>query len=138
VHYSATNKSSRVLIVDDCEVNRELLSTILSLKSFEFAIATNGLEALQKLENEDFGLVLMDVHMPVMDGFTATRQIRSKWPYRSLPIVAVTANNGDLNSELYREAGFSDSLRKPFSLQDINYLLTQYSHDSFTQRSKSG
>lgn len=117
----------RVLVVDDCECNRKFIGAILAHRQVAFDEAADGQEALSKLDTQEFDLVLMDVQMPIMDGFDATAQFRLKWPNRNVPIVAVTASTGDLRKEVYRKAGFTSKMEKPFAVADIYSLLSQYS-----------
>lgn len=116
----------RILVVDDCATNRALLAAILSHRSILFDVASDGQEALSKLEDLDFDVVLMDIQMPIMDGFAATAAIRKKWPLRNIAIVAVTASTGDQPSETYTRAGFSNKIHKPFGLREIDALLSHY------------
>ncbi len=115
-----------MLIVDDCAANRALLAAILTHKKIPFEQAENGIEAISKFDSQDFSLVLMDVQMPLMDGFAAASQIRKKWPDRHVAIVAVTASIGDLRGDVYHQAGFTDKIHKPFPFSDIDHLLSKY------------
>lgn len=111
----------RVLVVDDSEINLEVAKRILESVGARVDLATNGSEAFDHLRQhpDAFDLVLMDVHMPVMDGMTATRLIRQDLGLRDLPIVALTA--GALASERQeaRFAGMSDFIAKPFQPIDV-------------------
>jgi CheY-like chemotaxis protein len=113
----------RVLVVDDCDSNRKLLAAILSHRQVIFDEASNGKEALAKLEVKDFDLVLMDVQMPIMDGFAAVSEIRRLWPNKDLAVIALTASTDDLKGDSYRKAGFTGKLLKPFAICDIDSLL---------------
>lgn len=119
----------KVLVVDDCEVNRKLLATILKSKgNLYFELASDGQEALEKMNETTFNLVLMDVRMPVMDGFETVSAIRHHWPERNTPVVAVTASTADLKTDRFRSAGFTDQLLKPFAIRDIDNLLSRYTY----------
>jgi len=116
----------RVLVVDDCHANRALLAAILTHRNVPFDVAVDGREAVAKFEADDFDLVLMDIQMPIMDGFAATSAIRNQWPKRDVVIVAITASTGDIKGEVYRQAGFDSKIHKPFALRDIDSLLSNH------------
>jgi PAS domain S-box-containing protein len=107
----------RVLIVDDSEINLEVAKRILELDGAVVSLAVNGQEAFDRLqaERDAFDVVFMDVQMPILDGYEATRRIRGELGLLSLPIIAVTA--GALSSERTRaeDAGMDDFICKPFS-----------------------
>lgn len=103
----------RILIVDDNMINREVLIGMLEDANGELDEAEDGLEALEKLESEEFDLVLMDVQMPRMDGTTAVKEIRNKLHLEDLSVIAVTANVMQEQVKDYLEAGFTDHLDKP-------------------------
>ncbi|QMW04905.1 PAS domain S-box protein [Spirosoma foliorum] len=104
---------SKILVVDDNEMNRLLASTILKNYGALIDEARNGLEALEKLKAQPYNLVLMDVHMPIMDGLEATKQIREKIKAQ-LPIIALTALAVSGDREKFIRAGMNDYLSKPF------------------------
>lgn len=111
----------RLLIVDDAEYNRLLLKNILEKWQIIFDEATNGKEAFETVRDKDFDLVLMDVIMPVMSGFEATKSIRSLENIRraSVPVIALTAAvSADIQAQA-TEAGMSGLLQKPFKEQDL-------------------
>ncbi len=118
-----------ILIVEDNPVNRKLISLLLNRAGFSFAIAENGAEALEQLDKGDFRLVLMDMMMPVMNGYEATKAIRANPKLKSLPVIALTANAMRGEEEKCREAGCSDYIAKPYSkdriLAAINTLIAK-------------
>jgi two-component system, sensor histidine kinase and response regulator len=103
----------RVLVVDDNALNREVVSDFLMLAGVEVGTAANGIEALEQLKDGDYEAVLMDVHMPVMDGLTAVREIRREDRWSKLPIVALTAQARLEDREASLAAGMSAHLTKP-------------------------
>ncbi|MBI2381792.1 MAG: PAS domain S-box protein [Gammaproteobacteria bacterium] len=103
----------RVLLVEDNEINQEVALEFLGRGGLSVVVAGDGAEALQALAHEQFDLVLMDVQMPVMDGYEATRRIRAEPRYASLPIIAMTANAMSGDREKCLDAGMNDHLAKP-------------------------
>jgi CheY-like chemotaxis protein len=111
----------KLLIVDDNPINQKFLYYSLK-KYYEIETADNGLEAVEKLEKNNFDVVLMDLSMPVMDGFEATLLIRQSENTRNknIPIIFVTTNDYEHERVRCMENGGSDYLIKPV---DINALL---------------
>ena len=102
----------KVLVAEDNDSNFILMTYILK-RYYQFERATNGQEAVDKVENGNFDIVLMDIKMPVMDGMEATRLIKEKHP--DLPIIALTANAFDSDRQMAFEAGCDEFLPKPIS-----------------------
>ena len=106
-------EGSRVLLVEDNELNQEVSACLLAEAGMLTDVADNGAIALQKIEKEDYDLVFMDMQMPIMDGLTAVREIRKNPAYGDLPIVAMTANAMQQDKEACLEAGMNDLIVKP-------------------------
>ncbi|WP_207532433.1 histidine kinase N-terminal 7TM domain-containing protein [Desertivirga arenae] len=106
-----------VLIVDDNPMNVLLAKQFLKKWNIRFGVAKNGLEALNEVQATDYDLVLMDLQMPVMDGYTATVEIRrlTDVKFRELPIIALSASALAEVQEKVFEAGMTDFLTKPFT-----------------------
>ena len=100
----------KILVAEDNDSNYILMSYILK-KYYEYDRAKTGEEAVEKMKNGNFDLILMDIKMPVMDGLTATKEIRKFNP--DIPIIALTANAFDSDRQLAIEAGCNDFLSKP-------------------------
>ncbi len=109
----ASIKGARILLVEDNDLNQEVATELLRDAGFIVDVADNGEIALQKVRQASFDLVLMDMQMPVMDGLTATREIRRLPAFASLPIVAMTANVQDSDRQRCADAGMNDHLAKP-------------------------
>lgn len=110
----------RVLAVDDNALNRQILAAMLDLWPVSTMWATNGVEALDILAQERFDVVLMDVQMPVLDGLSATRQLRaSEGPNRRVPVIALTANAREEDRASCLAAGMTDFLTKPVRPQAL-------------------
>ena len=121
--HSATDVSqirgARVLLVEDNELNQEVATELLRGAGLVVELACDGREALDKVQSSHFDLVLMDMQMPVMDGLTATRILRSMPEYATLPIVAMTANAMLADREACLAAGMNDHLAKPIEPEDL-------------------
>ncbi|MBB4815137.1 signal transduction histidine kinase/CheY-like chemotaxis protein [Pseudomonas rhodesiae] len=114
---------ARILLVEDNPVNQLVAKGMLSKLGCEVVVAGHGGVALKCLEEQHFDMVLMDCNMPVMDGYEASRQIRSSGRWPDLPIVALTANAMSEERERCRAAGMNDYLAKPFRREELNALL---------------
>ncbi len=108
-----------ILIVEDNPVNRKLISLLLNRAGYTFALAENGVQALEQLDKIEFKLVLMDMMMPVMNGYEATKAIRAHAKHKALPVIALTANAMRGEEEKCREAGCNDYIAKPYSKDRI-------------------
>ncbi|WP_137983224.1 response regulator, partial [Pseudomonas viridiflava] len=117
---------ARVLLVEDNPVNQLVAKGILGKLGCEVIISSHGGEALEQLEQGHFDLVLMDCNMPVMDGYEASRQIRSSGRWPNLPIVALTANAMPDERERCKAAGMNDYLAKPFRRAELVSILDQW------------
>ncbi|MGE4289450.1 MAG: ATP-binding protein [Salinivirgaceae bacterium] len=116
----------RILLAEDNEINQLYVKTILESK-FEIEIAPNGLKVLELLENKTFHLILMDLHMPEMDGYETTEIIRnlSDKKLKNIPIVALTAAAIKGEKEKCLDAGMDDYLSKPFDPIDLFQIIAQ-------------
>jgi two-component system, sensor histidine kinase len=116
-----------ILVADDHPVNRKLMQALLSSLGHRVSCCEDGAQALAQVEQQAFDLVLMDVHMPVMDGLAATRAIRRLGGERGRQrIVALTADAFTESRERVLEAGMDDFLAKPVQLRDIESLLAKH------------
>jgi len=118
-------RGAKVLLVEDNLLNQELAKILLCRKDIKVTIASNGAEALKKLENASFDCVLMDIQMPVMDGYTACAEIRKLPQHDRLPIIALTANVMADDRERSRAAGMSDHIGKPFIAQKMYTVMSR-------------
>ncbi len=104
---------TKVLVVEDNEINMELSLDLLADVGITADFATNGMEAIDKVNRHTYEIVLMDIQMPYMDGLTATREIRKKPEYAQLPILAMTAHAMKGEREKSLDAGMNDHITKP-------------------------
>ncbi len=112
-------QGARILLVEDNDINQEIAQELLQDVGMSVRVAGNGIEALAILEEETFDLVLMDLQMPEMGGYEATRRIRQHEQWQQLPIVAMTAHAMSGDRELCLEAGMNDHLAKPIEVDDL-------------------
>lgn len=114
----------RVLIVEDIEDNRHLISRFLTKRGATVVTANDGKEGMLKALSEHFDVVLMDLEMPVMDGYEATRELRKRNYQR--PILALTAHSlGDIKKKTL-EAGYTGQLLKPINSKDLIETVSRY------------
>lgn len=119
----------RVLIVDDVLINRRLGRRILEKQGHSVQTAENGMQAIERLEKEDFDVVLMDLQMPVMDGFEAMRVIRSDMSAvrrHDIPVIAVTAVRAEAGEKKCYEAGMNGFISKPLQHEEFLRIVESY------------
>ena len=121
----------RILVVEDDFFNQQIISEILSRSGATLEIANNGMEALAMLELAEFNAILMDLHMPVMNGFEATKVIRSRARFATLPIIALTASVTQEDRALCLSAGMNGFIGKPIDFKKILCLLEQLIKQSY-------
>jgi signal transduction histidine kinase/CheY-like chemotaxis protein len=123
-----TRRRLNILLAEDNAINRELVIALLGKRGYAVDEATNGAEALQKIQGARYDLVLMDIQMPVMDGFEATAQIRrlEEGTNRHIPIIAMTAHAFEEDRNRCLAAGMDEYLSKPLKREALFSLLDQY------------
>ena len=107
---------AKILLVEDQEMNRDMLSRRLKKRGYEVAIAVDGAEGVEKARSEAPDLILMDMSLPVMDGWEATRTLKADGATRSIPVVALTAHAMSTDREKALEAGCDAYETKPVEL----------------------
>ena len=107
---------ARILLVEDNEMNRDMLSRRLSERGYEVLIAQDGGEGVAMARPRSPDLILMDMSLPVVDGWEATRRIKSESQTRSIPVIALTAHAMAGDEEKARSAGCDDFDTKPVEL----------------------
>lgn len=118
---------AKILLVEDNEMNRDMLSRRLERKGYAVMVAVDGQEGVAKARTEAPDLILMDMSLPVLDGWEATRQLKADAATRPIPIIALTAHAMASDEQKAREAGCDDFDTKPIELprllQKIGALL---------------
>ncbi len=117
-----------ILIAEDSIINQEVISEILNQFKVNYVIANNGLEAIQFSAERKFDLIFMDLQMPILDGLSATTQIRNNElnPNSNTCIIALTAHAGDEHKKECFDYGMNSVLTKPFSIDDLVYKLENF------------
>jgi two-component system, cell cycle response regulator DivK len=118
--------SKRILIVEDQEDNRAILRDLLSTAGYELIEATNGQEGVELAQQRRPDLILMDINLPVIDGYEATRRIKGDATLGATPIVAVTSYALSGDEAKARGAGCDDYVTKPFSPRQLLAKLCEY------------
>src|SRR5262252_9669597 len=132
----------KILVVDDVPVNVKLLSDLLAVKGYAVVTAASGAEALEKIDKEQPGLVLLDVMMPGMSGYDVCRKIRRNTATATLPVVMVTALDPTQERVKGIEAGADDFLTKPINQPELlarvrSLLRIKTLHDELTELNRS-
>ena len=111
---------ARILLVEDQEMNRDMLSRRLKKRGYEVSIAVDGAEGVDKARSESPDLILMDMSLPVMDGWEATRTLKADEATRSIPVVALTAHAMSTDREKALAAGCDAYETKPVELPRLS------------------
>jgi CheY-like chemotaxis protein len=111
----------RILMAEDNKINQLFATTVLRKNGLEVDVAENGKIAIKKLQANDYDIILMDLHMPEMDGYTASEYIRREFdsPKKDLPIIALTAAATTGEAEKCYAAGMNDYISKPYKPEDL-------------------
>ena len=107
---------TKILLVEDNEMNRDMLSRRLVRKGYEVVCAVDGAEGVAMATSESPDLILMDMSLPVMDGWEATRTLKAADATRAIPVIALTAHAMDGDEQKARDAGCDDYDTKPIEL----------------------
>jgi two-component system cell cycle response regulator DivK len=118
--------SKRILVVEDQEDNRQIIRDMLAGTDYEITEAENGEQALAAIAKERPDLILMDIQLPIMDGYTATRRIKADPALRLIPIIAVTSYALSGEEKNARAAGSDDYVPKPYSPRQLLAKIRQY------------
>jgi two-component system, cell cycle response regulator DivK len=118
--------SKRILVVEDQADSRQIIRDMLAATEYEVIEAENGEEALAATAKQRPDLILMDVQLPIMDGYTATRRIKADPVLRSIPIIAVTSFALDGEEKIAKAAGCDDYVPKPYSPRELLAKIRQH------------
>jgi len=127
---AAEDSRAQILIVDDNSINQQVTNAMVEELGYGTFVAENGAEALQAMETRHFDLVLMDCHMPVLNGYDATREIRQREEgseeANRTPVIAVTADLMQSNRRRCLSVGMDDYVTKPFTEQQLRVVLSRW------------
>ncbi|MBD8487618.1 response regulator [Echinicola sp. CAU 1574] len=117
------SESKKILVAEDSSVIINLTKNVLMFENYQITSVKNGKQVLEKLNKEDFDLILMDINMPTMDGIECTKAIRKITdPKKSeIPVIAITGNYKNYTLDDFKQAGLNDYLQKPL---DYDLLLS--------------
>jgi CheY-like chemotaxis protein len=123
-------RTKRILVADDNAVNRKLAQSMLRHLGFEADVVPDGDKAVKAASRGEYALVLMDLQMPVLDGYEATQEIRNQQgAVARLPIIAVSACSRDIDGGRHAEAGMNGYLEKPLSIETLRGMLDRWLPD---------
>lgn len=114
-----TDTAHKLLLVEDNEVNREMLTRRLKRAGYEVVTAGDGAEALERMRDSAPALVLMDINLPIMDGCTAVAEARKEPALQTVPIIALTAHAMEADRAKAIDAGCNDYATKPIDFPDL-------------------
>jgi chemosensory pili system protein ChpA (sensor histidine kinase/response regulator) len=123
---AGSNEVPLVLVVDDSITVRRVTQRLLKREGYRVALAADGLQALERLQEERPAVVLSDIEMPRMDGFDLARNIRADAKLRDLPIIMITSRIAEKHREHARELGVNNYLGKPYSEDELLSLVRHY------------
>ncbi|MNI10839.1 Signal transduction histidine-protein kinase BarA [compost metagenome] len=132
------NDKVSILLAEDHEVNRHLVVELLVNKGYNVEVAINGYDVMQKLDQQGWDLLLMDIHMPLMDGLEATQLIRSNSRLDQMPIIALTANVNPRDHRNYMKLGVNDTLTKPIDIEVFYQTINRWLDVSKVETKPSG
>ena len=120
---------STILLVEDNEMNRDMLARRLQRRGYEVEVATNGAEAVGKVGDVDPDLILMDLSLPVMDGWEATEKIKSQTQFAQIPIIALTAHALESDRKKALETGCDEFETKPVDMSRLLEKMAEFLDD---------
>lgn len=114
-------KMKRILVAEDSSVIQNITRKVLQFQSYEIVSVKNGQQVLDKLAEEHFDAILLDINMPVMDGMECARKVRALTDHAkaSIPIIAITGNARNYTMEDFRAAGINEYLQKPLNFDQL-------------------
>ncbi|WP_421763011.1 response regulator [Ekhidna sp.] len=123
--------SKKIIVAEDSSVIQNLTRKILSQLNYEISSVKNGQQVLDLLQKDDFSLVLLDIHMPVMDGMECAKQIRSMdGSNNNIPIIAITGNANNYTMEDFEQVGINAFIPKPLNYDSVVEMVKKYTDDN--------
>lgn len=122
--------SKKIIVAEDSSVIQNLTRKILSQMNYEIVSVKNGQQVIDLLEEKDFDLILLDIHMPVMDGMECATKIRNmETETKNIPIIAITGNANNYTMKDFESAGINDFLPKPLNYDNLVEMVRKYIED---------
>ncbi|MFT6868429.1 MAG: two-component system cell cycle response regulator DivK [Cyclobacteriaceae bacterium] len=120
--------NKKILVAEDSSVIQNLTRRILTLQNYDISSVKNGAQVLEKLNSEKFDLVLLDIHMPIMDGMQCAKEVRklSKEHNGDIPIIAITGNANNYTEADFKNAGIDGYLPKPLNYDTLVETVNSY------------
>ncbi len=123
--------SKKIIVAEDSSVIQNLTKKILSQLSYEIVAVKNGQQVIDLMEKNSYDLILMDIHMPVMDGMDCARAIRKmSGDQKNIPIIAITGNANNYSQDQFTEAGINEFLPKPLNYDSLVELVKKFTDDN--------
>jgi len=107
-----------ILVIDDDDLVREIIITVLVYSGYQVISASNGKEGIRLFNDKQANLIITDINMPIMDGNSVAEYIRNSSTYKDIPMIAITGNSIDIKKGL-----FNNILRKPFKVEQLLYII---------------
>ena len=111
--------SKKILSAEDSPATQKFISFTLKYKGYEVVTADDGIEALEKLSQDTFDLILLDIMMPRMNGLEVLKEIKTKTPYKDTPIIMLTSEKGEADRQEAMKLGATSFLTKPFQPPEL-------------------
>jgi two-component system cell cycle response regulator DivK len=118
--------TKRILVVEDQEDNRQILRDLLDNAGYEMIVAEDGVQALEQAEKHRPDLILMDIQLPILDGYEATRRLKANPDLKAIPIIVVTSYALSGDEEKARTAGCDAYVAKPYSPRALLAKMREY------------
>lgn len=123
--------SKKIIVAEDSSVIQNLTKKILSQLSYEIFSVKNGQQVLDLLNKEEYDLVLLDIHMPVMDGMECAKQVRSmSGNNKDIPLIAITGNANNYSMEDFEQVGINAYIPKPLNYDSLVEMVKRYTDDN--------
>lgn len=119
--------SKKILVAEDSSVIQNLTKRVLTMQQYEVVVVKNGAQVIDKLTHDKYDLVLLDIHMPIMDGMECAKKIRAlSQPNKDIPIIAITGNANNYSIDDFKNFGINDYLPKPLNYDNLVEVVKKY------------
>ena len=123
--------SKKIIVAEDSSVIQNLTKKILSQLNYEITSVKNGQQVIDLMSNETFDLILLDIHMPIMDGMECAKSIRSMdGDQKNIPIIAITGNANNYSEDDFKAVGINAFIPKPLNYDSVVEQVKKYTNDN--------